>query len=87
MAIRSSATPMIAALACAACVATRPPPPDRSAIAGTPPSVQEGPGAPPATAPGSVWVAGYWHWTGFEYAWVPGHWEAPPPRAPWMSQG
>ena len=27
----------------------------------------------------ATWVAGYWHWTGIQYAWIPGHWDAPPP--------
>jgi hypothetical protein len=31
-----------------------------------------------------VWVSGYWHWTGMQYTWIPGHWEgAPPPGAHW----
>jgi hypothetical protein len=34
----------------------------------------------PAPA-GRVWVAGYWHWDGVDYVWVPGRWEQPP-RAP-----
>ncbi len=29
----------------------------------------------------TVWIEGYWFYTGREYAWVPGHWESPPPRA------
>jgi hypothetical protein len=31
-------------------------------------------------APGSVWVAGYWHWNGVKYVWVRGHWERAKPR-------
>jgi hypothetical protein len=30
-----------------------------------------------------VWVAGYWHWTGAQYTWVPGHWETPPHGSRW----
>ncbi len=40
--------------------------------------------APPAPAPNSTWVTGYWHWTGAQYTWVPGHWETPPHGARWM---
>jgi hypothetical protein len=52
---------------------------DRPPAPSTPPSTP--PSAPPSTA--SVWVSGYWHWTGIQYAWIPGHWEAPPPGATW----
>jgi hypothetical protein len=31
------------------------------------------PGTPPS--PDSVWVRGYWHWTGVRYTWIPAHWE------------
>jgi len=30
--------------------------------------------APPAPAPGFVWVGGYWGWTGIDWAWYPGRW-------------
>jgi hypothetical protein len=32
----------------------------------------------PQTRPATVWIAGYWHWTGIQYAWIPGHWEVSP---------
>jgi hypothetical protein len=47
-----------------------------------------GPPAPPAPlpeirslapVPGMVWVAGWWHWDGTAYVWLPGRWESPPP--------
>jgi len=31
-----------------------------------------------ATAPGFVWVGGYWGWSGARYVWVPGGWHRPP---------
>jgi hypothetical protein len=31
----------------------------------------------------AVWVAGYWHWSGMQYTWIPGHWENAPPGASW----
>lgn len=33
---------------------------------------------PVAPATGYVWVDGYWHWTGHEYAWHKGYWAVPP---------
>ncbi len=32
-----------------------------------------------------IWVAGYWHWTGMQYTWIPGHWENAPPGALWRA--
>ncbi len=32
----------------------------------------------PPTRSGQRWVSGYWHWTGVEYTWIPGHWEPAP---------
>jgi hypothetical protein len=40
---------------------------------------------PAAPGPQAVWVGGYWHWTGIQYAWIPGHWDAPPPGATWSA--
>jgi hypothetical protein len=40
---------------------------------------------PAAAAPGAVWVAGYWHWTGMQYTWIPGHWENAPPGTAWAA--
>jgi hypothetical protein len=65
--------------ALAACVVTPPPTaPHGILVSGPPPALireERSPGpAPPAT-----WVGGYWHWTGLQYAWIPGHWEATPP--------
>ena len=36
---------------------------------------------PPPVPPGSVFVPGRWVWTGYGWAWQPGHWIAiaPPP--------
>lgn len=67
------------ALAASACVVTASAPPPRGIlVSGPPPAVirEERP-VPPA--PHASWVAGYWHWTGLQYAWIPGHWEATPP--------
>lgn len=40
---------------------------------------------PPAPRNDAQWVAGYWHWTGMQYAWIPGHWESAPPGATWSA--
>jgi hypothetical protein len=52
-------------------------------VAGPPPEpVREMRPGPPH--PRAVWISGYWHWTGMQDAWIPGHWEqAPPPGARW----
>lgn len=40
---------------------------------------------PVAPAPGYVWRAGYWRWTGARYVWVGGAYLAAPyPRAAWI---
>ncbi len=75
----------LAALAfgAAACVANEPTTPARGiAVSGPPPApiVEDRP-APPT--PQAAWVAGYWHWTGMHYTWIPGHWEQAPAGATW----
>jgi len=39
----------------------------------------------PAQDPQAIWVAGYWHWTGMQYTWIPGHWELAPAGARWRA--
>lgn len=44
--------------------------------------------APPAPAPGYVWVNGYWYWNGAQYVWLPGHWAlAPGEGYVWVRSG
>src|ERR1039458_6433471 len=38
-------------------------------------------------APNSVWVPGYWEWTGAQYTWAPGYWAVPPPAFTVYVQG
>ena len=40
---------------------------------------------PLARDPQAVWIAGYWHWTGMQYTWIPGHWEQPRPGQQWRA--
>ena len=35
----------------------------------------------PPPAPNALWIPGYWYYDGRGYAWVPAHWEIPPPTA------
>jgi hypothetical protein len=38
--------------------------------------------APPAAPPGQQWVAGHWEWSGTEYIWRAGQWQATAGPAP-----
>lgn len=58
------------------CVAAPHASPPREAVVIPPPAVAESPPSSPTR--GMVWVAGYWHWTGLEHAWISGRWEHPP---------
>jgi hypothetical protein len=77
---------LVVLFVCQGCVAASTTPPPRAIlVAGPPPAplVEE---RPPSTQPLAVWIAGYWHWTGIQYAWIPGHWEvAPPSGATWRA--
>ncbi len=54
-------------------VATVPPPPLQTEVAGPPPFV------------GAVWIGGYWRWAGARWVWVGGYWARRPwPRAVWV---
>ena len=54
-------------------------------VSGPPPAPMAEAQRPPPPSPGAVWIEGYWHWTGMQYAWIPGHWEAAPPGAAWAA--
>jgi hypothetical protein len=75
---------IVGALACG-CVVNEPESPTRGVVVSGPPPalVREEPSPPPN--PQAFWVNGYWHWTGMQYAWIPGHWEAPPAGAVWAA--
>lgn len=70
-----------ALLGSAACVVGETHPPDRYVVVSGPPPapIEEQRPAPPGRA--VIWVAGYWHWAGDRYAWIPGHWDQPPAGA------
>ena len=55
------------------------------AVSGPPPQPLEDGRPRVAPEPGIVWVAGYWHWNGMQYTWIPGHFERPPTGAQWRS--
>jgi hypothetical protein len=74
-----------AATSLAGCVATETVLPARGVAVSGPPPAPLAETAPPAAPPGAVWVAGYWHWTGMQYTWIPGHWENAPPGTAWAA--
>ena len=68
------------------CVATAQSTPARGVVVSGPPPAPLAEDHPAiAPAGGAQWVAGYWHWTGMQYAWIPGHWETPPPGSSWSA--
>jgi WXXGXW repeat (2 copies) len=36
---------------------------------------------PPRPTALSVWISGYWDWSGVDFVWIDGHWDRNPPRA------
>ena len=79
---------LAAALLAAGCVVegSMAPPAGGVAVSGPPPQpIQET--RPPAPGPHAVWIAGYWHWTGMQYTWIPGHWEQAPAGSRWRAPG
>jgi hypothetical protein len=65
------------------CVVNEAESPTRGVVVSGPPPAPVREERPTAPGPQAVWVSGYWHWTGMQYAWIPGHWDAPPPGATW----
>jgi hypothetical protein len=75
------AVALVAALP--ACVVQTNEPPARSVVVAGPPPPPVPETQPPPPQPAALWVPGYWHWTGMQYAWIPGRWESPPPGTHW----
>ena len=73
------------AVGASACVATEQSVASRGVIVSGPPPAPMADERPPPPSGASVWIAGYWHWTGMQYAWIPGHWESGPPGAAWAA--
>jgi hypothetical protein len=76
---------VVVSLAASGCVVetVAVPPPGVAVSRPPPPPMVESRPAPPVGR--VVWVAGYWHWTGMQYAWIPGHWEGERPGAVWRA--
>lgn len=68
-----------------ACVANQSSPPPRGVVVNGPPPAPVAEERSLAPGPAAAWVAGYWHWTGMHYAWIPGHWENAPPGQTWAA--
>lgn len=69
----------------AGCVINEPESPLRGVVVSGPPPAPVQEERPPPPNAQALWVAGYWHWTGMQYAWIPGHWETPPAGAVWAA--
>jgi hypothetical protein len=67
------------------CIVSERPPPSRAYVVTVPPPPPLVDDRIPSPTGSSVWVTGYWHWMGVRYAWIPGHWEEPPPGARWAA--
>ncbi len=65
------------------CVVNEPESPSRGLVVSGPPPPAVREERPPPPNPQAVWVGGYWHWTGMQYTWIPGHWDIAPPGAVW----
>lgn len=76
---------LLTSAAAAGCVVNEPETPARGVVVSGPPPAPVHEERPPQPSPQAAWVGGYWHWTGMQYAWIPGHWEAPPPGAVWSA--
>jgi len=65
------------------CVATASNPTPRGVMVNGPPPAPLPEDRPAPPTAGAIWVNGYWHWTGAQYTWIPGHWENAPPGQSW----
>ncbi len=84
--LQRSSLALLAASALVGCVATTHTSSPRGVIVAGPPPAGLSEERPPSPLPDALWIKGYWHWTGIQYAWIPGHWEAHPPRgAEWQT--
>jgi hypothetical protein len=85
MGIRGCLIVMGLATLAVGCVVNEPESPTRGVVVSGPPPAPVHEERPPAPSAQALWVAGYWHWTGMQYAWIPGHWEAPPSGSVWTA--
>jgi hypothetical protein len=81
----SCAAFLASAVLLGACVAGAPATPARGIIVNGPPPAALPETRPAPPSPLAAWVAGYWHWNGATYAWIPGHWENAPPGMIWYA--
>ena len=66
------------------CVATAETMPTRGVVVSGPPPAPLNEARPDPPKSRAAWVGGYWHWTGMQYAWIPGHWDRAPQGSQWI---
>jgi hypothetical protein len=74
----------LAATLVSGCVIETSAAPGGVAVSGPPPEPMHEARSPPL-GPSTIWIAGYWHWTGMQYTWIPGHWEEGRPGVRWRA--
>lgn len=74
-----------ASVVASGCVVETVTPPARGVVVSGPPPEPMREAPPPTPGPHAAWVAGYWHWTGMQFTWIPGHWEEAPPGTRWRA--
>ena len=81
--MRTARWTVVVGLLVGGCVATVEERPGRFAVVAVAPPAPLAESPPGPAAAGTLWVGGYWHWSGVRYVWIPGHWERAPAGLAW----